>query len=122
MLTTRATMASTSTETLPNFREEDVGVQQFSASFCLTNCRRIQTLTLQLWGHQWGLRQEVTPVSQCIPAEVDTPAQEGAILATVVTQPGLTHGTMMEATQAIRVSTSTSTFYTSPQNPTENKY
>ena len=113
-------MASTSTGTLPNYRGEDDGVQQCSANFCLMNCRRIQTLTLQLWGHQWGLRQEATLVSLCTLAEADTLAHEGAILATTATQPGLLiQGTMMEATQAIRVLTSTSTFYLSPQNPRE---
>ena len=117
MLTTRATMASTSTGTLPNFREEDDGVQQFSVNFCLMNCRKIQTLTLQLWEH---LRQGATPVSLCTLAEVATPAQEGATTATL---PGLhIQGRMMEATHPIRALTSTSSFYFSPQNPTKNKY
>merc|ERR1712212_856415 len=84
------------TETLPNFQEEDAAEQQFSANFCPMSCRRIQTLTLQLWGHQWGLM------------EGDTPAK-GATQATMATQPGiLIHGRMMEATPAIRASTSTS--------------
>jgi len=77
--------------------------------------RRIQTLTLQLWGHQWGLRQEATPIGLCTPAEVDTPAQEGASLETTASQPGLLiQGRMMEATQATKALTSTSSFYLSP--------
>ena len=113
-------MGSTLTGTLPNSQEEDEEEQQFFANFCPTSCRRIQTLTLQLWGHQWGLMEGVTPVSLCTPAEVDTQAQ-GATQATMATQQGiLIHGRMMEATLAIRALTST--FYLSPQNLTENRH
>ena len=48
MLTTHATMGSTLTVISPNFLAVGEGVQQFSVNFCLMNCRKIQTLTLQL--------------------------------------------------------------------------
>ena len=107
MLTTHATMGSTLTVISPNFLAVGEGVQQFSVNFCLMNFRRTPTLTQRLWGHQWGLNQEDTPVNQCTQVEEDTLARE-AILATTTQAGLLIQGRTMVAIQATRVSTSTS--------------